>query len=328
MNSASNNSSTAGWIGRKEKSGVWRQFSGSCSRAKIWVAVMVLMAIFTASNEHFLAPYNLSNILVQSSTIGFLAIGMTFIIITRNIDLSVGSLLGLTAVVSVGAQGIGMGLAVGVAILVGTMLGMLNGIIIVSSGVSSFVVTLAAMLGFKGVSFLFTNEQSLTASDPAFTQVALTTIAGFPIIGLGFLLLAGLGEWILRDTIHGRESLAIGGNPAAAREAGIRVKRNIVLNYTCMGFLSALAGVTLAMQMGSATPVLGDKDELWAIAAAVLGGASLRGGTGSVTGTLGGTLVIAVLLDGLSLLNVAPFYVYVVLGTVLIGALLIDKQKR
>src|SRR5580700_3312497 len=132
MNSASNNSSTAGWIARKEKSGVWRQFCGSCSRAKIWVAVIVLMAIFTASNEHFLAPYNLSNILVQSSTIGFLAIGMTFIIITRNIDLSVGSLLGLTAVVSVGAQGIGMGPAVGVAILVGTTLGMLNGIIIVS----------------------------------------------------------------------------------------------------------------------------------------------------------------------------------------------------
>jgi ribose transport system permease protein len=293
----------------------------------IWFAVGMLLVFFSATSPHFLTLYNLTNILLQSSTIGFLGIGMTFVIITGNIDLSVGSLLALTAVLSVGLQSIGLVPALLVASVVGAALGLVNGLIIVNTGVSSFVVTLAAMIGFKGLAFMYTKEQSLTASDSGFTALGLLSLGGIPLIGLFYLLLTGLAHWILVGTVHGRNSLAIGGNATAARNAGINAKWTIVVNYTFMGLLSAVSGIALSMQMGSATPVLGEKYELWAIAATVLGGASLYGGSGSVIGTLGGTLVIGILLDGFNLLNVAPFYVYILLGVVLIGALVIDRRS-
>jgi ribose transport system permease protein len=292
----------------------------------VWFLVALAIVLFSIASPVFLSVFNLSNILLQSSTIGFIAIGMTFVIINGNIDLSVGSLLALTAVVSVGLQGYGLVVALAAALLLGTAIGFLNGLIVVKTGITSFIVTLAAMIGVKGLVFAYTKEESLTAADQNFTNLGTATLGPIPVIALVYLVLTLAGEWWLRNTVHGRNAIAIGGNPEAARNAGIKVDRHIIINFALVGLLSAIAGITLAMQMGSATPVLGTNYELWTITAVVLGGTNLRGGSGSVFGTFGGVLLIGILLNGMNLLNLDPLYVYIVLGCVLIGSLLIDKR--
>lgn len=307
---------------------LWRALGRGLRRQPVWVLVVACLLFFGFSSPYFFTVNNLANVLVQSSFIGFLAVGMTFIIINGNIDLTVGATLGLSAALAVGVQEAGgnpwLGIAAGLG--AGLALGLFNGLAVVYTGVDSFIVTLGGLIGIRGLIFIYTKEQSLITLNSGYTGFGSATIGPVPVIGLLFLVVVAVGQWVLRRTVHGRNTYAVGGNRDAALNAGIKVGRHMITNFVLMGGLAAFSGVMLSTQMGAATPNLGTNYELWTIITVVLGGTKLTGGYGSLLGTLGGVITIGILRNGMNLLRVAPFYVYVVLGLVLIISLFIDKQ--
>ncbi|WP_020681441.1 ABC transporter permease [Marinobacterium rhizophilum] len=292
----------------------------------IWLFVIAITVFFSFMSEYFLTTGNFMNILVQTSTIGLIALGMTYVMINGNIDLSVGAILALSAALAVDLQSYGLPVALFAAISAGILLGALNGLIVWKTGVNSFIVTLGAMIGIRGLVFIYTKEQSFYASDFAFSDFGISTIASIPTLGVIFLVCCLIMHLVLTKTGHGRNTFAVGGNREAAADAGIRVGRHMLINFMIVGFFAALAGITLATQMGAATPNLGRDYELWTITAVVLGGTKLAGGFGSITGTLGGVLAIGILRNGMNLMQVPAFYVLVILGAILIAVLIIDQK--
>lgn len=301
-------------------------FRGKTAIQPIWVFVLAIFIFFSFMSEYFLSFGNIANILVQTSTIGLIALGMTLVMINGNIDLSVGAILGLAASLAVGLQEISMTLAIVVALCSGILLGAINGLIVWKTGVNAFIVTLGAMLGIRGLIFLYTGEQSFYAMNFAFSDFGASTIGPFPVLAIIFLICTLIMHLVLTRTGHGRNTFAVGGNPEASIDAGIRLGRHMMINFIIVGFFAALAGVLLASQMGAATPNLGRDYELWVITAVVLGGTKLTGGYGSIVGTLGGVLAIGILRNGMNLMQVPAFYVLVILGAILISVLIIDKK--
>ncbi len=293
----------------------------------IWIFLVACILFFSLTSEHFFAVQNFSNILVQTSTIGLIALGMTLVMINGNIDLSVGAVVALAASLAVCLQEpLGLIPAVIVGLLSGVMLGFINGMLVWKTGVDAFIVTLGAMIGVRGLVFVYTQEQSFYASNFAFSDFGASSVGPIPTLALIFIVVAILMHWILSSTLHGRNTYAVGGNREAAINAGIRVGPHMVINFMIVGFLAALAGLTLSSQMGASTPNLGRDFELWTITAVVLGGTKLTGGTGNIIGTVGGVLAIGVLRNGMNLLQVPAFYVLVIMGAILIVVLFIDKQ--
>lgn len=293
----------------------------------IWIFVLICIVFFSFSSPYFFDISNFSNILVQASTIGLIAIGMTLVMINGNIDLSVGATLALAASLAVGLQPqLGIAGAVLVGLLSGVFIGALNGIIAWKTGVDAFIVTLGAMIGVRGLVFIYTGEQSFYASDFAYSDFGSSTLFSIPVLALIFILLTAASHLLLKYSIHGRNVFAVGGNRIAAKEAGIRVGPHMLINFIIVGFLAALSGVLLSTQMGASTPNLGRNYELWTITAVVLGGTRLTGGFGSILGTFGGVLAIAILRNGMNLLQVPSFYVLIILGSILIIVLFIDKR--
>jgi ribose transport system permease protein len=293
----------------------------------IWIFVLVCIVFFSVSSPYFFDLNNFSNILVQASTIGLIALGMTFVMINGNIDLSVGATVALAASLAVGLQpDLGIIGAVSVGLMSGIMIGALNGIIAWKTGVDAFIVTLGAMIGVRGLVFIYTDEQSFYAFDLAYSDFGASEIFSMPVLALIFIFLTIVAHLLLKYTIHGRNVFAVGGNRVAAKEAGIRVGPHMLINFILVGFLAALSGILLSTQMGASTPNLGRNYELWTITAVVLGGTRLTGGYGSIIGTLGGVLAIAILRNGMNLLQVPSFYVLIILGSILIIVLFIDKR--
>lgn len=301
----------------------------------IWGFCALIFVFFSLSNEYFFDMNNFENILVQTSTIGLIALGMTLVMINGNIDLSVGAVVALAASLMVDIQSWSafsdwgnwqMLPALLAALGAGTALGALNGIIVWKTGVDAFIVTLGAMLGVRGLVFVYTEEQSFFAMNFTFSDIGMSTIGPVPALAVLFLVATVLVHILLSRTVHGRNTYAVGGNREAAVNAGIRVGPHMVVNFMIVGFCAALAGVTLSSQMGAATPNLGRDYELWVITAVVLGGTKLTGGAGSIIGTLGGVLAIGILRNGMNLMQVPAFYVLVILGSILIAVLILDKQ--
>ena len=293
----------------------------------IWIFVAVCLVGFSLATEHFFALQNFTNILVQTSTIGVIALGMTFVMINGNIDLSVGATLALAASLAVGLQDtLGLVPAVVVALGAGVALGALNGLVVWKTGVDAFIVTLGAMIGVRGLVFVYTGEQSFYAMNFAYSDFGASSIGPLPTLAALFLGLAALMHYVLSSTVHGRNTYAVGGNREAAINAGIRVGPHMLVNFMLVGFMAALAGVMLSTQMGASTPNLGTNFELWTITAVVLGGTKLAGGSGTILGTLGGVLAIGILRNGLNLMQVPAFYVLVIMGAILIAVLFIDRQ--
>ncbi|MDA3919905.1 MAG: ABC transporter permease [Salinisphaera sp.] len=295
-------------------------------RNSIWVILIVCLIGFSFGSPYFFTVFNLSNILVQSAFIGFLSIGMTLIMINGGIDLTVGSTLALCACLAIGLQQYGLVVAITGALGAGLLLGFLNGIIVVKTGVHSFIVTLGGLIGIRGLVFVYTGENSLSATNMSFMNFGMISIGPVSLIAILFLVFIAFAQWALSRTRHGREAYAIGGNRQAAENAGVKVSRHIVINFMVSGLMAAVAGITMSTQMGAATPNLGTNYELWTIIAVVLGGTKLQGGAGALWGTLGGVLTLGVLRNGMNLMHVQPFYVLVLLGVVLILALIVDKQ--
>lgn len=312
------------------------------SKSMILVALVVLCIIVGLLSSSFFTVSNWLNILVQSSIIGVIAVGMTFVIITGGIDLSVGSILAFSSIVGGLLLEAGNPVLVSVlaSLVIGTAAGFVNGFFITKFKMPAFIVTLAMMEICRGLTMVVTNgeNQSLTAdtslgpklfanySSYSFFGGSLGGVFPVPIIIL--LVIVVIGFYLLKYTTFGRSLYAIGGNREASRFSGIKVGKIELLAYTITGLLCGIAGVVLNSRLGAAIPTAGEGYEMDAIGAVVIGGASLAGGEGSMGGTLIGILILSVLNNGLNLMNVNSFYQNVVKGIVILVAVLIDTLKK
>ncbi len=286
---------------------------------------------------NFLKRDNLLNIANQIAVIAIVAIGMTMVIITGGIDLSVGSLIALSAVLTAlfirnfaGAQqaGVwGMALACGAAILICGAVGAFSGGMVTLFQVPPFIVTLAMMLVASGLAYLLTHGQSVYQVPDSFVWLGRGVNLGIPNAVLLMLALYGLAHVVMSRTVLGRYLYAVGGNRVAARYSGVPVRRVLLVSYILSGLFAGLGGVVLASQLKSGSPTFGQMYELYVIAAVVVGGASLNGGKGRIFGTLIGAFTIAVIQNGMNLTNVESYTQKVVLGLVILGAVLVDTLR-
>jgi inositol transport system permease protein len=309
------------------------------------IFLLALMLVFAILEPRFFSTLNLFNVARQISITGLIAIGMTFVILTAGIDLSVGSLLalaGLAAAIvakggiesrfSVGveteAAGYGWFLAMIVAVLVGTAGGWLQGIAITRLKVPPFVVTLGGLSAFRGAALLIAGGGPISGFDQAYVWWGQGLIGLVPVPAIVFLVFAVLGQIVLSYTRFGRHVYAVGGNPEAARLAGLPVRRVLVSVYVIVGFFAGLAGFVLSARLNSAEAVAGIGYELTVIASVVIGGTSLFGGSGSVWGTAVGAALIGVLLNGLVLMNVSPYIQQIIIGVIIVLAVAFDQFAK
>jgi putative xylitol transport system permease protein len=305
----------------------------------ILLALILVCVALTFANEYFLTTRNIVNVLRQTSINGILAIGMTFVILTRGIDLSVGSVVALAGVVSASmattsaaAAMVGapypaiIALIVGVSVGVGA--GMINGVIVSKYRVPPFVATLGMLSAARGLTLLYAGGKPVPALTDGYRYIGTGNVLGIPMPIIVFALVFCASLWVLSSTRFGRQVYAAGGNPHAARVSGINVNRVKITVYAISGGLAGLAGMILAARTGSALTQAGIAYELDAIAAVVIGGTSLSGGVGKVTGTLIGALLIAVVNNGLDLLGVESYYQQVIKGALIIAAVMLDQARH
>lgn len=293
----------------------------------VWMLLALVCVFFAFLSPHFLTAFNIGNVLTQSAFIGLLAIGMTLVILNGEIDLSVGATLALSAALTIGLQNSGWptSAAIAAGLLAGTALGFINGAVVVASGMHSFVVTLGALIGIRGLVFVYTKGNALLVEDFTYADLLEVYVGPVSLTAIIFLGMLAFFQWLLSASRHGREAYAVGDNPEAARDAGVKVGRHKIINFTISGFLAALCGILLSIRLGTAEPQAGRIWELWTIIAVVLGGTRLQGGVGSLWKTLGGVLVLAVLQNGLRLLNTPNHVELIVMGVILMIALGIDR---
>ncbi len=292
-----------------------------------------LLALCTAlwiASPYFLTTTNLVNVVEQSAIIGVLAVGMTFVILTGGIDLSVGSLVALTGIVFGLAvqQGVPAGLAALVAFAAGSLCGVVNGLLVTAGRLPPFIATLGMMSVARGAALVLSDGRPISGFGEGVRAVATGRVAGVPIAVLVMLMTYLLAHVVLARTVLGRYTYAVGGNEQAAALSGVNVRAVKITVYVISGFASALTSLLLVARLNSAQPIAGMSYELDAIAAVVIGGASLLGGAGSVGGTLVGALIMAVLRNGLNLLGVSSYVQQVAIGTVIVLAVLIDMALR
>jgi len=287
---------------------------------------LLLGIVLTILSPHFLTQNNLLNVLDQSVVVGIVAIGMTFVILIGGIDLSVGSVAGCTGVLlGRGLEHLPIPLAILLALLAGCAVGLFSGVLIARFGLPAFVVTLGVMAIGRSLAYIFSGATSIADLPESFSNVVYTNILGIPAHVLTLLVLYALAWGYLNFTKGGRTIYAIGSNREAARTAGLNVLAFSILPYVISGGLSAGAITFASAQVMSIDPLAGTGLELDAIAAVVIGGASLYGGRGSIIGTLIGVLIMVMIRNGLNLLNVSPFWQGSAIGAVIITAVLIER---
>jgi ribose transport system permease protein len=315
---------------KERKSSKRRSINNFLQIAGILPILLLICILFALLSPNFLTTGNAVNILRQASINIVLATGMTFVILTGGIDLSVGSILAVSAVVAVLVSllpAIGW-LAVPAALLTGLLLGLLNGALITFLNLPPFIVTLGSLTALRGAAFLVANGTTVINRDINFAWVGNSYIGPLPWLVIIALLAVGVSWFVLRQTVLGVQIYAVGGNERAARLTGIKVNRVLLFVYGVSGLLSGLAGIMSSSRLYSATGLLGQGYELDAIAAVILGGTSFTGGIGTIVGTLFGALIIAVLNNGLTLLNMSYFWQLVVKGLVIIVAVIIDRLRK
>jgi ribose transport system permease protein len=294
------------------------------------IGLITLSAVLWALTPHFFTVSNLLNVAEQTSINAIVAVGMTFVILSGGIDLSVGSIVALSGVVLGDAlRGGGpLLLALPLAVVIGTLCGAINGTLIVRGGLPPFIVTLGMMSVARGAALVFTEGRPVSGFDPAFRSIATARMAFIPapVIITAVVYLAA--HLVLTRTAFGRYVYAIGGNEEATRLSGVNVYFHKTWIYGVSGFMSALAAIILTARLNSAQPIAGMMYELDAIAATVIGGTSLMGGEGTLVGTLIGALIMGVLRNGLNLLGVSSFLQQIVIGAVIVGAVLVDTTLK
>lgn len=291
------------------------------------VVLAVMVVFFAVQSEYFLTSLNIINILVSASVIGIIAAPATLLLVSGNFDLSVGSGVALIGVVMAwGAANYGIGVALLLALVTGLVIGVVNGFSVTVIGINALITTLAMLAILRGLALVLADGQTLLLSDfnwlgnarplfniplPVFIFIAVTLIVGF----------------IMRFTVFGRSMYAIGANPVAARLAGIKTKTAIFIAFLMSGVAVVIGGLILVSQLGAASPQAGLGLELAVVTAVILGGASLAGGRGTITGTVLGVFILGVLNNGLTLMNVDSFWQQVAQGTLLLIAVGFDQLR-
>ena len=288
----------------------------------VYIALLVLFVVMSFASSSFLTVTNLFNILKQNAVYGVLAVGMTFVIVTGGIDLSVGAIVALAACFATKLAQDGSGVPVIVAILVGLITGVACGAF---SGL--FIATLATCTIARGIVFVFTDGRPITGVSDAYKYMGRTSWGPVPVMVVIYLLFLVVGTFLLKYTKYGRHVFAIGGNKRAALVSGVNVKMTEFLVYVISGFCAAFAGLLLSSRIQTGQPAGGEGYELDAITAAVIGGASLSGGKGSVFGSFIGILVVGILTNGLDLLNVSSYYQQIIKGAIILLAVMADRKK-
>lgn len=296
-----------------------------------FIGLILLVVVISVLNTAFLDLSNLLNLLRQVSINGLIAFGMTFVILTGGIDLSVGSILALSSAFTaiLITSGLDPIVALIVGVLGGFLLGVFNGVLVTFGSMVPFIATLATMTIFRGLTLVITDGNPITdlGDSYLFQLFGKGYFFGIPVPAVTMIIVFIVLAIILQKTTFGRHTYAIGGNEVASKISGIKVNKVKILIYGISGLMSALAGAILTSRLNSAQPTAGTSYELDAIAAVVLGGTSLTGGKGRIVGTLIGVLIIGVLNNGLNLLGVSSFYQQVVKGIVILIAVLIDRKK-
>jgi ribose transport system permease protein len=294
------------------------------------IGLVALSAVLWALTPHFLTVANMLNVAQQTSINAIVAVGMTFVILSGGIDLSVGSIVALSGVVLGTALQAGQPLPIALllALTVGAGCGIVNGVLVSWGGLPPFIVTLGMMSIARGAALLYTEGRPVSGFDEGFRSIATGQVAMIPSsVGLMIVVYA-IAHVALTRTTFGRYVYAIGGNEEAARLSGVRVRFHKTLIYGVAGLMSAVAAVILTARLNSAQPIAGMMYELDAIAATVIGGTSLMGGEGTLVGTLVGALIMGVLRNGLNLLGVSSFLQQIVIGGVIVGAVLVDTMLK
>ena len=292
--------------------------------------LLMLCLILWAATPHFLTVSNLLNVLEQTALNAVVAVGMTFVIISGGIDLSVGSVLAFAGVTLGLAldSGVPTPVAVGLALAVGLSCGLANGVLITFGRLPPFIATLGMMSVARGGALMMAEGRPISGFSEGFRALATERILMVPAPVVITALIYAVAHFVLGRTVFGRATYAIGGNEEAARLSGVQVRFHKTTIYGVAGLMSAAAAVVLTARLNSAQPTAGIMYELDAIAATVIGGSSLLGGEGTLIGTLIGALIMGVLRNGLNLLNVSSFVQQVVIGVVIIGAVLVDMSLK
>jgi len=304
------------------------------SKYQSLIGLVLFSIIISFLSDRFMTSSNIFNVLRQTSVNAVIAVGMTFVILTGGIDLSVGSTFAFSGAVAAYLVGSGSNpfIALIAALLVGTIIGMTTGFIISKGRLQPFIVTLAMMTIFRGATLVFTDGKPISAgyelNAEKFSAIGNGYSFGIPNPILIMVVVLGTGYFILKHTTIGRYVYAIGGNEEATKLSGVNIHRVKLFVYGISGMLAALAGVIITARLSSAQPTAGTGYELDAIAAVVLGGTSLAGGIGSVFGTIVGALIIGILNNALNLLNVSPYYQLLAKGLVILIAVLLDQKEK
>jgi inositol transport system permease protein len=311
----------------------------------VFLFLILLIIFFTSQNPRFLSIRNLFNILTDVSIYGIMAVGMTLVILTAGVDLSVGAILALCAMCGAAViKGTGdtrsetpdphkfWGLSWLIALLIcvglGTVVGFIQGKVSTKFRIPPFIVTLGGMTVWRGATLLIGAGSPISGFDADYSWWGSGSFLGVPVPVLVFLVVAVVGYVALRYTPYGRYVYAVGGNPEAARLTGLRVDRILTSVFAIMGLLAGLAGFIQSARLSSAEATAGLGFELTVIASVVIGGTSLMGGIGGIAGTVVGTLLIGVLLNGLVIMNVNPYYQQIIIGVIIVLAVGFDTYAK
>lgn len=293
----------------------------------VLLLIGVVLSLFT---EVFLTSDNLISVLRQISNNMFLALGMTFVMILGGIDLSVGSIVAMCGTLTVGfmvTNQIPMLPAIAMGLAIGTLAGFINGLVVAVFRVPSFIVTLSMMNVAKGIAYVYSGGRSTRIMNSVFNEIGTGYVGFIPLPVIYMIILIVLFSILLNKTKFGTYVFAVGGNRESAHLSGVPIKRVEMIVFTLTGFLAAFAGIVLSARMYSGQPSVGEGYELDAIAACVLGGVSMSGGVGRISGTIFGVMVIGIISNGLNLMNVSSYWQLIVKGCIIMIAVLIDTQK-
>ncbi len=317
-------------------------FKAFISKYSIFVILIVLIAAFGIAEPAFFTGKNFVNILTSEASRGLLAFGVAFCIIARGIDLSLGSVMAVASVFSAALVQkltyatliipnltfVPAWVAVIVGVGLGTMFGLINGLLIAYTKIPAFIATLGSMVVARGLALLFTNAYPVPMLREDFTIIGQGKMFGFlPNIVVVFIVIAVVAYILLNHTRFGKNVYAIGGNPDAARAAGINVEKNLVAIYTWSAFCASVAGLMVTSRSASGIASLGEGFELDGIAAATVGGVSHTGGIGTIVGVIGGILVLGVINNGLLILGVSPYLQKIIKGVIIVVAVVFDMRK-
>jgi ribose/xylose/arabinose/galactoside ABC-type transport system permease subunit len=300
------------------------------AEANLIIIIIVFMAFLAVMTPNFLSVNNIRNLVRQTSVIGIVALGMTFVIISGGIDLSVGSILGVASILSsmLMVNGVGIFISILFSLIVCAALGIVSGVVIHHGKVPPFIATLGMMTAGRGIVMLLSGARMVAGLPREFTQFSQKTIIGIPALFFVWLLIIIATYIITTRSIFGRNLFAYGSNLEAARLSGINIRTYTYAVYAISGLLSGIAGVLMTSRLANGIPTAGQGYELDAIAAAVVGGASLNGGSGTIIGTVLGAFLIAIIQNGGNLLGINSFILQISVGVLIVASVMIDQKRK